>query len=89
MVDCSDAEGPLDARVGFWHAVRRFVTGALFRFFPRFVSPPVMFMAGMGANFSDVRRIHAGQIDKILASNEKVKAQWREAQAKKVLAAGI
>ncbi|GAQ89828.1 hypothetical protein KFL_005670020 [Klebsormidium nitens] len=89
LVDCSDAEGPLDARVGFWHALRRFVTGALWRLFPWLVSPPIMFMAGFGANFSDVRRIHAGQIEKILASNERVKAQWREAQAKKVLAGGV
>jgi hypothetical protein len=33
-----------------------------------------------------MRRLHTKQVKKILASNARVRAQWREAQAKKVLA---
>jgi hypothetical protein len=86
LVDLSDSESPLDRHVAFWHQIRTLITGTLAGLLPWFFSPPVLLAAGTGASFSDIRRLHAKQVEKILASNARVRAQWREAQAKTVLA---
>ncbi|GAQ80010.1 hypothetical protein KFL_000440120 [Klebsormidium nitens] len=89
LVDLSESEGPLDKNVAFWHQLRTMALGVFSRFLPWFFPKPILAMVGSNMPFSEMRRIHAREVEKVLSSNAKLRAEWRRTQAQKTLSASV
>jgi len=87
LVDLSECESPLDPSVAFWHQLRTMALGLFSKILPWFFAKPIIFMVASDLPFSEMRRIHAKEVEKVLNSNAKLRAEWRRAQAQAVLAA--
>jgi hypothetical protein len=61
--------------------------GLFSKILPWFFAKPIIFMVASDLPFSEMRRIHAKEVEKVLNSNAKLRAEWRRAQAQAVLAA--